>query len=97
MYFEGAKKQACNYVEDVLCYRCFSRNSVKIYKTAILMNFFQFMQSKSQWSTHLVVFYNPLMLAVTKGHKYLNKPGSLSICDLLLPPGVERLKCSGNF
>ena len=28
VYFEGAKKQACNYAENALCYRCFSRNKV---------------------------------------------------------------------
>ena len=28
------------------------------------------MQSKSQWSTHAVVFINPLMLVVTKGHTH---------------------------
>ena len=61
------------------CYKCFTRNLVKIYRTAILTNFFWCMQSKSQWSTHPVVFFNPLMLVVTKDtHIYLNKPGSLS-------------------
>ena len=28
------------------------------------------MQSKNQWSTHAVVFINPLMLVVTKGHTH---------------------------
>ena len=60
------------------CYRCFSRNLVKIYRTAILTNFFLCMRSKSQWSTYQVVFFNPLMLVVTKQHTYLNKPGSFS-------------------
>ena len=62
----------------ICCCRCFSWNLVKIYRVAILMNFFQCMRSKSQWSTHPVVFFNPLMLVATKGHTYLNKPESLS-------------------
>ena len=33
MYFEEAMKQACNYAENVLCYRCFYKN---LAKTAIL-------------------------------------------------------------
>ena len=36
MYFEEAMKQACNYAENVLCYRGFSKNLAKIYRTAIL-------------------------------------------------------------
>ena len=60
------------------CYKCFTKNMVKIYRTAILTNFFWCMRSKSQWSTHPVVFFNPLMLVVTKDiHIYLNKPASL--------------------
>ena len=45
-----------------------------------------------------MVFFNPLMLVVTKGHTYLNKPASLSwkvsfmYDDFLLPPGAEGLK-----
>ena len=46
-------------------YRCFSRNMVKIYRTAILTNYFRCIKSKSQWSTHPVLFFNPLMLVVT--------------------------------
>ena len=52
----------------------FSRSLAKIYRTAILTNFFLCMWSKSQWSTQLMVFFNPLMLMVTKGHTHLNKP-----------------------
>ena len=73
MYFELAEKQAFSYAENALCYRCFSRNLAKIYRTAILTNFFRYMRTKSQWSTHPVVFFNLLMLVVTKGHR-----GSLS-------------------
>ena len=73
VYFEGAKKQACNYAENALYYRCFSRNLARIYRTAILSNLFWCMQSKSQWSTHLVAFFNPLIMVVTKKHT-----GSLS-------------------
>ena len=62
MYFEVAKKQAYNYAENALCYRCISRNLAKIYKTATLTYFFWCMQSKSWQSTHLVMFFNPLML-----------------------------------
>ena len=47
------------------CYRCFSKNLVKIYRAAILTNSFKCMWSKSLWSTHPVVFFNPLMLVVT--------------------------------
>ena len=46
------------------------------------------MQSKSLLSTHQVVFFNLLMLVVTKGHTYSNKP---SMYDLLLPPGIKGL------
>ena len=56
--------QACNYAENVLFYKCFSKNMAKTDRTAILMNFFC-MQSKSQWSTHLV-FFKPLILVVKK-------------------------------
>ena len=44
-----------NYVENVLYYRCFFRNLAKIYRTAILKNYFGCMPSKYQWSTHPVV------------------------------------------
>ena len=57
----------------------FSRKSPKIYRTAISKNFFRCMQSKSQRSTHTVVFFGPLMLVITKGRTYLNKPTSLSL------------------
>ena len=56
MYFEGAKKQACDYAENVLCYRHFSSGLAKIYRTAILSDFLWCMQSETQWSTHPVVF-----------------------------------------
>ena len=68
MYLEGAKMQACNYAENKTCYRYFSKNLTKIYRTAALN--FRCMQSKSQWSTHLMVFFNHLMLVVTKEHTY---------------------------
>ena len=48
MYFEGAKKQACNYAENVLCYRHFSSGLAKIYRTAILSDFLWCMQSETQ-------------------------------------------------
>ena len=32
--------QACNYAENVLFYKCFSKNMAKTDRTAILMNFF---------------------------------------------------------
>ena len=73
VYFQGAKKEACDYAENALYYRCFSRNLAKIYRTANLPNFFRCMQGKSQWGTYPVVFLDPLMLVVTKGHTYLNK------------------------
>ena len=76
LYFEGAKKQACNYAENKQCYRCFSGNLARIYRAAFLMNFFQCIRSKSQWSAHLVVLFNHLILLVTK--YILKKPGSLS-------------------
>ena len=56
----------------------FSRNAAKSYRIAILTNFFWCMRSKHQWSTHPLLFFNPLMLVVTKGHTHLNKPASLS-------------------
>ena len=40
VYLEGAKKQACSYAENALCYRYFSRNFAKIYRAAVLTNFF---------------------------------------------------------
>ena len=97
VYFEGAKKEGCNYDENALCYICFSRKLIKIYRKAILMNFFWCLWSKSQWSIYLMVFFNPSMLVVTKGHKYLNKTGSLSLrlpkyVWPLLPPGIKVLK-----
>ena len=45
VYVEGAKKQDCKYTENALWYRCFSSNLAKIYRTAILMNFFSCMWS----------------------------------------------------
>ena len=77
MDFEGAKKQACNYAKNVLCYRCFFGSLARIYRTAILMNF-GCVRTKIQWNNHPVVFFNTLMLVVTEGHNYLNKPGSHS-------------------
>ena len=64
MYFEGAKKQNRNYDENVVLQMFFS-SFAKIYTTAILTNCFRCIRSKSQWSTHPVVFFNPLMLVDT--------------------------------
>ena len=33
VYFEGAKKEACNHTENTQCYRCFSGNLARIYRT----------------------------------------------------------------
>ena len=38
-----------------------------------------YMRNNTQWSFHPVVFFNLLMLVVTKRHTYLNKPGSLNV------------------
>ena len=62
--------QAQNYAENVLCYRCFSRNLAKIYRKAISTNFSRCMQSKNQPSTHPVMFINPVILVVTKGYTH---------------------------
>ena len=77
MYFEGATKQACHYAENALCYRCFFGSLAKIYRTSILMNF-GCVGTKIQWNNHPVMFFNTLVLVVTKGHNYLNKLGSRS-------------------
>ena len=66
------------------------------------MNFLQFMQSKSQWSTHLVVFFNPLLLVVTKEHKYLNLEVLVEGLPKYVWPFVNTRhwmikKCYGNF
>ena len=66
------------YSENLSCYRCFSRNLPKIYRATILWNLFRCMWYKSQWRTRPTVFYNSLMLVVTRGHIYLNKPASLT-------------------
>ena len=81
-YFEEAQKEACNYAKNVLCHRHFSRNLVKIYRKAILTNFFWRMRSKSQQSTHPVMFSNPLMLVVTKGNTYLKSQSSHQLCSV---------------
>ena len=47
------------------------------------------MQSKSQWSTHLVVFINPLMLVVTKGNTHTETDLQT---NLSLPQAVKELK-----
>ena len=47
------------------------------------------MQSKSQWSTHLVVFINPLMLVVTKGQTHTETDLQT---NLSLPQAVKELK-----
>ena len=65
-----------------LCWNCsvlqiFWGNLVKSYATATLTKFFWCMQSKSSEVPNPVVVSNPLMLLVTKGHRYLNKPGCL--------------------
>ena len=44
------------------------------------------MQSKSQWSTHAVVFINPLMVVVTKGHTHTETDLHT---NLLLPQAVK--------
>ena len=41
------------------------------YRMAILRNIFQCMPRKNLWITHPMVFFNPLMFVVTKGHTYL--------------------------
>ena len=81
-YFEEAQKEACNYAKNVLCHRHFSRNLVKIYRKAMLTNFFWCMRSKIQQSTHTVMFSNPLMLVVTKGHTYLESHSSHQLCSV---------------
>ena len=47
------------------------------------------MQSKSQRSTHPVVFINPLILVVTKGHTHTETDLQT---NLSLPQGVKELK-----
>ena len=47
------------------------------------------MQSKGQRSTHPVVFINPLILVVTKGHTHTETDLQTNI---LLPQGVKELK-----
>ena len=91
MYFEGAKKQACNYSENAMCYRWFSRNLAKIYRPAVLMNFFRCMRRKSHWSTHPGVFFNPSVPVVKKGH-IIKQTWKLKVClrlSWLLPPDVN--------
>ena len=66
----------------MLCHRHFSRNLVKIYRKAMLTNFFWCMRSKSQQSTHPVMFSNPLMLVVTKGNTYLKSQSSHQLCSV---------------
>ena len=39
--------QVCNYAENALYYKCFSRTMHKIYRTAILTNFFRCMRNKA--------------------------------------------------
>ena len=68
---KNTSERACfhhssNLVTNALCYRRFPRNLPKIYRTVILKNFFQYMNSKSQKRAHPVVFFNPLMLVVKK-------------------------------
>ena len=98
MYFEITKKQACNCAENCV----FFRNLAKIYRTAILMNFSWCLRTKSQMSAYVMAFLNPLMLVVTDGHKYLNKPRRLSwrfpeVCMTFITTRHERVKrCSGN-
>ena len=61
--------QACSYVENALCYRCFSRNLAKIYISAILKNFFFWMYAKQKTVEYsLRGVFNPLMLVVAKEH-----------------------------
>ena len=61
--------QACIYVENALCYRCFSRNLAKIYIPAILKNFFFWMYAKQKPVEYSPCdVFNPLMLVVAKGH-----------------------------
>ena len=72
MYSEGAifGETLKTSVKERIFTICFSRNLVKIYRIAILTNFFQCMRNKNQRSTHhTVVFVNHLILVVTKGHK----------------------------
>ena len=69
LHCEGAKKQVGDYTENV---SCFSRNFVKILQGSYFNKLFLLVQSKNQFSTHPVVFFNLLMLLVTSGHTYLN-------------------------
>ena len=39
--------QVCNYAENALYYKCFSRTMPKIYITAVLTNFFRCMRNKA--------------------------------------------------
>ena len=65
----------------MLCYRCFSSNLPKIYKTAILKNFFWCIRCKNQWSSQIVVSFNPLMLWQQQEHTYLNRPRLWKSCS----------------
>ena len=73
----------------------FSRNLPKIYKTATLTNFFQFMQSQSQSNTHPVMLFNPLMPMVIKGYAYFNKPACL--VKTCMTFRYHHAFCSRNF
>ena len=85
MYFEEAKKQTGNYAENALCYRCYKFTEQLMYA------------KQNQWNTQTVVFFNLLMLMVTKEHTYLKKPKALveglflNMHDVLLPAGVKGL------
>ena len=72
-YLEGAKKQACKYAVNALCYRCFSRNVAKIGLNNYFNELFRCVESKSRWSIHPVVLFNPSMLVVPNGHIYLKQ------------------------
>ena len=95
MYFKGAKKQASNYV---LCYICFSMILAKRCKAEVLELCLMSGKQKSfEWSAHLIMFFNPLMLVVTKWHTYLKQTrksfeGLLKYVWYLLPPGITGLK-----
>ena len=68
--------QACNYVENVLHYRCFSSDLARIYRTDFKELFRMYTNQKPVDYSPSGVF-NPLMPLLAKGHTYLNKPASL--------------------
>ena len=82
MYFEGAKKQACNYAENVLLQMFFQEPDQNLQNSYFIkLSLMHVTLNPVEYSPGGV--FNPLILVVTKGHTYILKQtwkSQLKVC-----------------